>query len=224
MKDRSVEMLPRDLRSMWIPPPRHQNTIRSTRGPWPRPGHHWKGYQSIQWRPWNPAVLWQRKNRSARRKNCRTRPNDANPEPRVPDCAPRGNSHYPNQLNLTTLRVASQRLASPSREEWFRVAHRGPPIAISTKHKQIHRKSSTAILNESQRFEYNDTNCQRPRNGHNLTKNECTVIKMNTSCTICAIMKRRCIKLTKITMDDIPENLLTLSTIETITGITMARR
>ena len=24
---------------------------------WPRPEHHWKLYQSIQWRPWNPAVL-----------------------------------------------------------------------------------------------------------------------------------------------------------------------
>ena len=32
-------------------------------------------------------------------KNCRTRLNDANPEPRVRNCAPRGNSHYPNQLN-----------------------------------------------------------------------------------------------------------------------------
>ena len=44
-------------------------------------------------------LIWQRKNRSARRKNCRTRLNDANPEPRVRNCAPRGNSHYPNQLN-----------------------------------------------------------------------------------------------------------------------------
>ena len=28
--------------------------------------------------------------------NCRTRLKDANPEPRVRNCAPRGNSHYPN--------------------------------------------------------------------------------------------------------------------------------
>ena len=32
-------------------------------------------------------------------KNCRTRLKDANPEPWVRNCAPRGNSHYPNQLN-----------------------------------------------------------------------------------------------------------------------------
>ena len=32
-------------------------------------------------------------------KTAAARLNDANPEPRVRNCAPRGNSHYPNQLN-----------------------------------------------------------------------------------------------------------------------------
>ena len=50
----------------------------------------------------------------------------------VRDCAPQGNSHYPNQLNWTTLRVNwSQRLASPPNKEWFRDAHRGPPAKPS---------------------------------------------------------------------------------------------
>ena len=86
MKDRSVEC---GLLTYVQCEFRHQNT-RSGWGPWPQPEHHWKGYQSIQWRPWNPAVLWQRKNGSARRKNCRTRLNDANLEPWVRNCVPGG--------------------------------------------------------------------------------------------------------------------------------------
>ena len=55
---------------------------------------------TIQWRPWNPAVLWQRKNRSARRKNCRTRPNGMMqiPNPRFRIARPGGTATTPTNL------------------------------------------------------------------------------------------------------------------------------
>ena len=46
--------------------------------------------------------------------------------------------------------------------------------------------------------------CQRPRNDRNFDKNISTIIKMNASCTQCAIMKRRWIKLAKISMNARP--------------------
>ena len=76
-----------------------------------------------------------------------------------------------------------------------------------------HAESSTDILNEFHRPWHNDTNCQRPRNGRDFDKNESTIVKMNASCTICAIMKRRCIKLAKISMDNSPSYSLKSSVI-----------
>ena len=76
-----------------------------------------------------------------------------------------------------------------------------------------HAESSTDILNEFHRPWHNDTNCQRPRNGRDFDKNESTIVKMNASCTICAIMKRRCIKFAKISMDNSPSYSLKSSVI-----------
>ena len=151
MKDRPLECGP----ATYVPCEfRHPTTKtqRSAWGPWPWPAHHWKGYQSIQWRPRNPAVLWQRKNRSARRKKLPQSPKMMQIPNLVRDCAPRGNSHCPNQLNSTTLRVASQGLASPPKEEWFRDAHRGPPTSRHTNTSKSAREIFTAILYESHRL------------------------------------------------------------------------
>ena len=50
--------------------------------------NHWKGYQSIQWRPWNQAVFRWTKNRSARRKNHRISQGDGQkPHPTIIDRA-----------------------------------------------------------------------------------------------------------------------------------------
>ena len=76
-----------------------------------------------------------------------------------------------------------------------------------------HAESSTDILNEFHRPWHNDTNCQRPRNGRDFDKNESTIVKMNASCTICATMKRRCIKSAKISMDNSPSYSLKSSVI-----------
>ena len=62
-------------------------------------------------------------------------------------------------------------------------------------------ESSMDILNESHRLKHDNTNCQRPRNGRDFDKNESTIEKMNASCINCAIMKRGCITLAKISMD-----------------------
>ena len=66
-------MRPRDLKiHANFPTPRHQNHKDLPEVHDHDRNNHWKGYQSIQWRPWNQAVFtWFRwtKNQSARRKN-----------------------------------------------------------------------------------------------------------------------------------------------------------
>ena len=117
-------MQPHDLRSMWIPPPRHQYTkirvryVTMTGTSLERiPIHSLKAMKQ--------SCIMTRKSWRAKRKNGRMRPKWCK------SCAPWGNSHYPNQPNSTTLRVVSQRLASPPKEECFQVAHRGPPAKPS---------------------------------------------------------------------------------------------
>ena len=90
-------------------------------------------------------------------------------------------------------------LVDPRRRSWLNISK--------------HAESSTDILNEFHRPRHNDTNCQRPRNGRDFDKNESTIVKMNASCTICAITKRRCIKLAKIFMDNSPSYSLKSSVI-----------
>ena len=65
----------------------------------------------------NQAILWQRKKRNAWRKKPQAPKMMQIPKPYSGLRAP-GNSHYPNKINsTTTLRIASQRLASPPKEE-----------------------------------------------------------------------------------------------------------
>ena len=116
-----------------------------------------------------------------------------------------GEQPLPQPTYLTTLRVARQRLAPSSEEEWYRDAHRGPRTSRHTNASKSAWKIFTAILNESHRRSNIMTQiCQRPRNGRNFDKNISTIIKMNASCTKCAIMKRRWIELAKISMNTRP--------------------
>ena len=72
-----------------------------------------------------------------------------------------------------------------------------------------HAESSTDILNEFHRPRHNDTNCQRPRFCRDFDKNESTIVKMNASCTICAIMKR--LQLNKANTSDKETSFLDLN-------------
>ena len=86
----------------------------------------------------------------------------------------------------------------------------GPRLNRHTKHKQIRSRNFHRHLEWiSPLLKHNDTNCQRPRNDRNFDKNKSTFIKMNASCTKCAIMKRWWIKLAKIAMDKRQTILLT---------------
>ena len=61
---------PRDLKiHANFPTPPHQNHKDPPEFHDHDRNSHWKGYQSIQWRPWNQAVFRWTKNWSARRKN-----------------------------------------------------------------------------------------------------------------------------------------------------------
>ena len=74
--------------------------------------NHWKGYQSIQWRPWNQAVLRWTKNRSARRKNHRISQGDGQkPHPTIID---RAESRRPESQRWHCVSdQINQRLVSP---------------------------------------------------------------------------------------------------------------
>ena len=74
--------------------------------------YHWKGYQSIKWRPWNQAVFRWTKNRSARRKNHRiSQGNGREPHPNIID---RAESRWPeSQRRHGVSDQINQRLVSP---------------------------------------------------------------------------------------------------------------
>ena len=169
----------------------------------------------------NPAEFSWRKNRSARSKNHRWHQgNGENPlgSPGSASSHPLDRRNPPPPIRRTP-RLSSQEIrraeeigesrlyrendrkssVDPRRRSWLNISK--------------HAESSTDILNEFHRPWHNDTNCQRPRNGRDFDKNESTIVKMNASCTICATMKRRCIKLVKISMDNSPSYSLKSSVI-----------
>ena len=64
-----------------FPTPRHQNHKDPPEVHDHDRNNHWKGYQSIQWRPWNQAVFRLTKNRNVRRKNHRISQGDGRKTP-----------------------------------------------------------------------------------------------------------------------------------------------
>ena len=170
----------------------------------------------------NPAEFRWRKNRSARSKNHRWHQgNGENPlgSPGSASSHPLDRRNPPPPPIRRTPRLSSQeirRAEEIGESRLYRENDRKPsvdPRRRSWLNISKHDESSTDILNESHRPWHNDTNCQRPRNGRDFDKNESTIVKMNASCTICAIMKRRCIKLAKISMDNSPSYSLKSSVI-----------
>ena len=77
VKDRPLECGPATKIRAKFPTPRHQNHKDPLEVHDHDRNNHWKGYQSIQWRPWNQAVFRWTKNRSARRKNHRISQGDS---------------------------------------------------------------------------------------------------------------------------------------------------
>ena len=88
VKDRPLECGPATKIRAKFPTPRHQNHKDPPEVHDHDRNNHWKGYQSIQWRPWNQAVFRWTKNRSARRKNHRiSQGDDLKPNPTIIDRA-----------------------------------------------------------------------------------------------------------------------------------------